>query len=308
VKRYWTGITLALGPAILITTVVWEIARMVPDYAFVISPWAIEGHETAHGWVFLTLGVSLLVASMLVLWEASTSGFWRLVTLAFFVVAGTAIAIVFAQASTTVTMGPVLGMALALSLSLIVLRFAGSSLVKAVPFLGRGWVKGVLLFVVWGIFYLILAATVVDEELTVSTGIGVFVGLLLFAVYASAAEPRGLAGNRMLIYTSMVAGLVVVLSAGAIRSSLTRIQFETSGFAAEYGETQVSLGWFIAVFAILVLFSGAVGLWAKRQDLLVAMVRARRQREAAEKSAAEIKAAEEAYLAETAAGGSSVQA
>lgn len=297
-KKNWTGIALALGPAILLSTIVWEIARVNPDYGFIVSPWSLKGYETVHGWVFVALAIGLLIGGMLVLWEVSSAGLTRLGVLAYFIVAGTIIAFTFAPSSTTISIGPVLGIAMALFFALIVFRFTTTTIAKAVPFLGRGWVKGLLLLVMWAIIGLILWVTVVDKELTLDTTIAVFAMLTLLAVYASAAEPRGLAANRMLIYTTMIAMLVVVCSAGAIRSTLIRLQLEANGVAAEYREVQVSLGWFIAVFGILVLFTGAVGLWAKRQDLLVALTRARRQRAAAEKSAAEIKAAEEAYLAE----------
>jgi hypothetical protein len=298
VKKNWTGIALALGPAILFSTIVWEIARVNPDYGFIVSPWSLKGYETVHGWVFVALAIGLLIGGMLVLWEVSSAGLMRLGVLAYFVVAGTIIAFTFAPSSTTISIGPVLGIAMALFFALIVFRFTTTTIAKAVPFLGRGWVKGLLFLVMWAIIGLILWVTVVDKELTLDTTIAVFALLTLLAVYASAAEPRGLAANRMLIYTTMIAMLVVVCSAGAIRSTLIRLQLEANGVAAEYREVQVSLGWFIAVFGILVLFTGAVGLWAKRQDLLVALTRVRRQREAAEKSAGEIKAAEEAYLTE----------
>lgn len=301
-KKYWTAIALALGPAILISTVVWEIARVVPSYQFIVNPWSIKGYETTNGWVFMWLGIALLVGSMLVVWEGSTGGWPRIGALAYFAVAGTAVAAFFAPGTVSVTMGPLLAIGVALFLALIVFRFSRSTLAKAVPFLGKGWVQAALLLVIWLIAFVVLGFALVDKDVTLNTSAAVFALLALLAIYASAAEPRGLAVNRLLIYCSMLTTLVVVTSAGAIRSTLLRLQRELEGISAEYREVQVGLGWFLAVIGALVLFTGAVGLWAKRQDLLVALTRARRQREAAEKSAAEMRAAEAAYLAETSSG------
>jgi hypothetical protein len=298
-KKYWTGIALALGPAVLISTILWEIARTNPTYAFLVNPWSIKGHETVHGWVFVWLGAALLVGGMLVLWERSTSGVVRLAVLSYFVVVGTALVAGFARDQTSVTVGTMLGVAIALFVALIVLRFSRSTVAKAVPFMGRGWVQAMLLIVIWAITFVILTATLIDKRLTMNSWVAMFGLLVLLAVYASAAVPRGLAANRLLIYTSILAILTVVTSAGAIRSTLLRLQREAEGFGAEYRDVQVGLGWFVGVFGMAILFAGAVGLWARRQDLLVALTRARRQREAAEKSAAEIGAAEEAYLAES---------
>jgi hypothetical protein len=70
------------------------------------------------------------------------------------------------------------------------------------------------------------------------------------------------------------------------------------GISAQYKDTQAALGWWVAGFGAFVLFIGAVGLWAKRRDIVSALARARKQREAAEKSAREIQEASDAYARE----------
>ncbi len=47
-----------------------------------------------------------------------------------------------------------------------------------------------------------------------------------------------------------------------------------------------------------IVFVGAVGLWAKRRDIVAAIARAKKQREAAEESSREIQEAAEAYARE----------
>ncbi|MGI9667532.1 MAG: hypothetical protein ACR2N2_10570, partial [Acidimicrobiia bacterium] len=68
-----------------------------------------------------------------------------------------------------------------------------------------------------------------------------------------------------------------------------------------YKDTQAAGGWWLAGLGATILFVGAVGLWAKRRDVVAAIARARKQREAAETSAKEIADAAEAYAAEQAA-------
>ena len=44
-KKHWSKIAIALGPTIIIASIVWEYARTNPDYNFLIEPWAIKGFE-----------------------------------------------------------------------------------------------------------------------------------------------------------------------------------------------------------------------------------------------------------------------
>lgn len=302
-KRYWTGIALTLGPLVVVATVVWELARTNPEYRFLVEPWSMKGYETVHGWVFVTVALALLGGGLLVLTEWSTTKIGRLVALGYFVVAGTAIAFAFASEPQTVTLSPVMGVVVSVVLSLILFRFSKELLIRSVSVFGRAWARIGFGLVVFAVVYLVVRASFVGKEIELDTPIWVFILLMVLALYALAAAPRGLAANRMLIYSTMLSMLVIVTSAGAIRSTLLRFQVEAEGVSAQYKDVQVGAGWFLAVFGLVVLFVGAVGLWARRRDLLIASDRARRQRAAAEKSAAEIKAAEEAYLASVRASG-----
>jgi protein-S-isoprenylcysteine O-methyltransferase Ste14 len=70
------------------------------------------------------------------------------------------------------------------------------------------------------------------------------------------------------------------------------------GIGAQYKDTQAAAGWWLAGFGTFVIFIGAVGLWAKRRDIVAAIARAKKQRKAAEISTREIEEAAEAYARE----------
>lgn len=306
-KRYWTGIAIALGSLTVVATFVWEMARTKPDYRFLVEPWAIKGYDSVHGWVFVSIGLALLAGGMIVLTEWSTGKIGRYVSLGYFVAAGTAIALAFASEPQTVTLAPVMGLLVAVFLTLIVFRFSKELLIRSASIFRNTWVRLLTGVAMFAVVYLVMRATVIGKELELDTPIWIFILMAVLALYALAAVPRGLAADRMLIYSTMLAMVVIVTSAGALRSTLIRLQVEAQGVSAEFRDTQAGLGWFLAVFALVVVFVGAVGLWARRRDLLIASDRARRQRAAAEKSAAEIKAAEEAYLASVQASRTEVQ-
>ena len=61
-------------------------------------------------------------------------------------------------------------------------------------------------------------------------------------------------------------------------------------------------GWFLANLGAIIVLFASIAMWAKRRDYIISMQRAHKQRAAAEKSAAEIKAAIELYQAQKAAG------
>lgn len=296
-KRYWTGIAIALGSLTVVATFVWEMARTKPDYRFLVEPWAIKGYDSVHGWVFASIGLALLAGGMIVLTEWSTGKIGRFVSLGYFVAAGTAIALAFASEPQVVTLAPMMGLLVSVFLTLIVFRFSKELLIRLASIFRNTWVRLLTGVAMFAVVYLVMRATVIGKEMELDTPIWILILMAVLALYSLAAAPRGLAADRMLIYSTMLATVVIVASAGALRSTLVRLQVEAQGVSAEFRDTQAGLGWFLAVFALLVVFVGAVGLWARRRDLLIATDRARRQRAAAETSAAEIRAAEEAYLA-----------
>jgi hypothetical protein len=151
------------------------------------------------------------------------------------------------------------------------------------------------------IFFALFGLTLSGNTITAPTWALVLVLFLALGMMSIAIRPIEMAANRMMIVSSVVGGAVVWLSAGAIRQSLVELQFETDqggglfGIAAPYKDVQAASGWWVAGFGTFVIFIGAVGLWAKRRDVVAAAARAKKQRLAAEKSTKEIEDAAAAY-------------
>ena len=70
-KKNWTKIALALGPAIMVASAAWEYARMKPGDTFLTQPGSLRGYEMRHGWIIATIGVLLLIAGLMTSWEGS---------------------------------------------------------------------------------------------------------------------------------------------------------------------------------------------------------------------------------------------
>jgi len=308
VKKNWTKIVLALGPVILMSSITWEYARTSPDYNFLIQPWSMRGYETTHGWVIAVMGALLLIGSLLTAWEGSMSPRVSAAVTGYLVVASTAFAAIFTIGTdrstvtiplTTITIVAISAV-LAATVSLATrsrLRHKSALFKRALP----------LFVAAFALFFLLIDAVASSSEITIAIWVAVFVLFLLMAGLSVSIKPADVAANRMLIFTSVAAWTVVVLSAGAIRQTLLNTQrlFDqgggVTGVSAQYKDTQAATGWWLAGFAATVLFVGAVGLWAKRRDIVAAMERARKQREAAEESSREIREALEAFEKEQAA-------
>jgi hypothetical protein len=115
----------------------------------------------------------------------------------------------------------------------------------------------------------------------------------------------------MLIYATILGAAAVGFVGGAMRSTLIQVQTETfeagveAGLDADllftpgrYQDTQITSGYFLANIGMLLIFIGAVTLWAKRRDHILNVQRADRQRMAAQMSAEEIQAAIDAANAD----------
>ena len=309
-KKNWTKIAIALGPVIVIASVVWEYARTNSSYGFVVTPWAMRGYELDQGQIFVVASVLALVAGLATTWERATRPAVAAAITAFIVIAATVFTAFYGSRTITINLtvfaNAVFSFIIAASVSLSLRSLFG----ERIRFFKRALPVGFALFVIFlGIFHV----TILGVEATFTTWIVVFVVFLLFAGLALSIQPTAMAANRMLILVSIALWSLVVFSAGAVREALIQTQSETVqaggvvGISAQYKDTQAALGWWVAGFGCTVMFIGAVGLWAKRRDVIAAIQRARKQRAAAEKSAKEITDAAEVYAQEQAAAASSSQ-
>lgn len=305
-KKHWTKLAIALGPVIIIASVVWEFARTNPEYNFLIEPWAIRGYDTEFGVPYIVLGVLLLVGGIATSWEGTLRDSVSATVAVYFIVAMTGYAFAFGNEeltiSVTATMNLVMSMVLGAALALALRSLLGERM--------RVFKRALPLFVVFFLlFFVMFAVLAVGTEITVRPWAFVFVMTLLAGGLAVSIRPINMAANRMLIAGSVAGWLVILLSGGAIRQNLVDEQVATEqasgaiGVSAPYKDTQAALGWWLAGLGVTILFVGAVGLWAKRRDIVAALARARKQREAAEVSAREIEEAAAAYALEQQAAG-----
>jgi hypothetical protein len=304
VKKNWTKIAIALGPAIIIASVVWEVARVNQSFSFVIAPWSIRGYDSDHGAVYAALGILLLLGGLAVSWEGAMRNRISIAISAYFVVASTAFAFILADREITLTVTTVMSVVVATILATATSLALRSILGQRIRFFRRAMPSFLIVF---ALVVGVLSATVVGSELELETWILVLFVALLSGGLSIAIQPIGLAANRALIVASVAAWAVIVMSAGAMRQHLIETQMATvqadgtTGLSAQYKDVQAAPGWWLAGLGATILFVGAVGLWARRRDIVATHARARRQRAAAEVSAREIQEAAEAYAAEKAA-------
>ena len=300
-KKHWSKIAIALGPTIIIASIVWEYARTNPDYNFLIEPWAIKGFDTDHGIVFLVMSALLLIGGLATAWEGALRQPVAAGIAAYFVIAATVFTFLYADRTITLDVTAVMNVVLSFIIASGFALALRSLFGERIRWFKRALPTGFLTFV---LFFVLFRFTIQGNEISVRAWVLVFFISLLFAGMSIAIKPLNMAANRMLILASVAAWGVILLSAGALRQKLIDTQEMTEqangaiGVAAQYKDTQAALGWWIAGFGVTVLWVGAVALWAKRRDIVAAIQRARKQREAAEKSAREIQEAAEAFAAE----------
>jgi len=65
-KHPWSKIAITLGSAIVMVSVVWEMARTNPAYGFLVEPWSLRGYELDQGWTYFAIGAALLLLALAV--------------------------------------------------------------------------------------------------------------------------------------------------------------------------------------------------------------------------------------------------
>jgi len=301
VKHNWSKIAVALGPAIVMVAIVWEMARTNPAYNFLVEPWSLRGYETDQGWMYLAVGFVLLLMGLAVMPKRSVEVPYSATVVGLAVVASTILGLVFGPATVSITFTGVIMALLTLVTTMMLYRFFKNLVIPRVPALDRTIVRLIAWFGTFIALFFLLSAAVGGSTVEMNTSLAIFLGTGLLGLYALATKPMGLAANRVLIFSSVLGGAVIGMSGGALRTSLLDAQTAATGISAQYKDVQVGYGWFIALIGIIILFVGAVALWATRRDIILARTRANAQRVAAEKSAKEIQESNEQYKREKAA-------
>ncbi len=286
VKRYRPQLLLLLGAAITMASIAWELARMNPQTSYIVDPWSIRGYESVHGSIAFTIGALVFAAGLLTMLEKSLNPLYsRLIGFAM-ALGAVGVAAIYGTDERTMGGGAV-GWLVAIGVSWIIKGLVA-------PRLPEQLASGIKTFsslaiVIVSAFVLNLA--LFGREFTAKPVVWVGIAALVIYGLAATGKPSELAANRMLIFSTVFGGATVALGAAAVRANLIAAQFESDGVVGQYKDTQITSGYFLALFGMLLAFVGAVSLWAKRRDIIINLRRAERQRAAAEASAAEIQAA-----------------
>ena len=247
-------------------SIIWELVRMNPNTPYLVEPWSLRGYETVHGSVTFTIGALIFGAGLLTMWEKSKQPLYSRLIAALMGVGAIGVAAIYGTDDKT------MGGGFAAWIVAIVAGYVIQAAIKPLLPKTNSVVRTLISLGVLVISALVLYAVLLGTERSALPVVWVSIGALVLV---------GLA----------VTGAAIALSAAASRSALLDAQLELDGVGGQFKDTQVTSGWFLALFGVLLAFVGAVSLWAKRRDIIINQQRAERQRLAAEASAAEIQAA-----------------
>jgi hypothetical protein len=263
-------------------SIAWELVRMSPDTTYIVTPWSMRGYESVHGSVTFTLGGLVLIYGLITMLPISIKPLWSRLFALVMAIGAVIVAVLYGGGERTMG-GGILGWALALFGGYIVGRAIKNSLPSSLEsttttpiMLGSVVVSAFLLnLLVFG------ASRTAQPWLWVAIAAAIAFGLSI-----TIRHPQ-LSANRMLMLMVSGGWVAIALSAAAARTGLLVTQTNPG----DYKDVQVTSGYFIALFGMMIALIGAISMWAKRRDIIITEERAERQRAAAEASAAEIKAA-----------------
>lgn len=276
-------------------SILWEFTRMDPNTTYIVQPWALRGYEFVYGSVTFTIGALIFLVGLLVIWDRSKEPRIGAAITVLMGVAGIGVAAAYANGTRRMP-GGVVGWLIAFVTALVVTRAVTPLLRRVLPGEGSATerstltLRGARIAIIVTVT-IILGLTVFADAITAPpvVWIGLIMALLVGLVIT--AKTPELAANVMLILSITIGGWTIALSAAAARVNLLDRQDAFENFSGQYKDTQITSGYFIALLGLLLAFTGAVSLWAKRRDIIISEKRASNQRAAAEASAAEIQAA-----------------
>lgn len=275
-----------LGMVIMAQSILWEYVRVKPTYRFIVDPWSLRGYEVTQGAVIAALALGIAVLAILVangaVKETRVHGAVAIAGLIGYV----AIVALLADARDVSLAFPVTALLAAIGavvVGALVRRFIPEDWNKR----GRASRIGI-----WLVSFLVLLFGVLDPLLGTERPLWMIIAIagLVLGALALFRPPTELAGRRMLINAIIGVWVMSMTMSAGLRQALLAAQLETSGISTQLLDLQITSGVLISWFGGLIGFIGAVGMWAKRRDQIIARERARRQQEAAADSAAQLQA------------------
>jgi hypothetical protein len=288
-KRNRSLFLILLGTGLMATSVFWEYVRVKPDYRYIVEPWSIRGYETTQGWVICAGALAALALALPLSLRLLKGKFIESLLVAGLATTFVTLVPVFADAPEQHP-GATLVWGLALFLGVAAVALVGRLLPEEA--LGS-WRKLTLFGVFAGIT--VLAGLVVYDQLLADRTVPLWVLLLILMVTLDimlvSRRPQELAPYRLLLIGVTLVWIVALICAGALRSTLLRLQLDAMGIGAEYRDIQITSGLLITWGGGLVACAGAVALWAHRRDELEEHSRAGQQLAVAAVSTAELEEA-----------------
>lgn len=269
-----------LGLVIMAQSIFWEFIRVKPTYRFLIEPWSMRGYE-------VTQGVVIAVSAIVVALVAVLLSYGVIKETPIHSVAAVVFLVVYAVVVTVLADAKDIKMPFIVH---IILSLMGAIVLKAVleRFIPEVWTKRrrAAQIGLWLAGFLITLFAFVGPILQNEQPFWVFVAVagIVLGALVFFRRPQQLAGWRMIINGIVVLWVMSMTMAASLRVTLRQAQFELNGLSADVQDLQVTSGVLWAWFGGLVAFAGAVGMWARRRDEIIAFDRARKQQEAARES------------------------
>jgi hypothetical protein len=269
-----------LGMLIMAQSIFWEYVRVKPTYRFITEPWSLRGYETTQG---LVIAASALAIIVLVV--AIARGIVKETLVSSSIAVGAVV--VFATVTAILANAPDIEMPFPIHVIVSMIgAVVGVALLER--FIPKAWIQRRRLarFGIWTASVVVLLFGVIGPLLSNEQPFWVFVavasavmgGLVLFR------PPMELAGVRISINAILAIWVMSMTMSATLRQTLQAAQFDKTGLSAQVQDLQITSGVLLAWFGGLLGFAGAVGLWAKRRDQIIAHERARKQQEAAAES------------------------
>lgn len=276
---------LLLGCLITIVSVLFEYARMAPDYRFLVEPWSVRGNALTQGWVMVAMAVVIGILGVGIAIGAIKENFTGALI-------ATTVSTAFATVLAIMTDPREIVLA---SIAIWGLAFIGALAVAGVvihrlPESFEGWGRRAAILGSFTVSLVALAIFVLGplfKELQ-PLWLVVLVGFALLSFGVLVRRPAQLAAYRVVINGAVISLFIGATMGGSVRSNLLSRQVEAIGVSADYLDSQVTSGIMLTWLGSIIMILGAVGMWAKRRDQLEARDRAQRQRDTAAESAEEL--------------------
>jgi hypothetical protein len=274
----------------MIASLLWEYARVKPDFRFIVEPWSVRGYETTQGLVIAAIGVAIIVVALLVV---------RLGDSLIPSIAITAGVTVFAVVLTVLSGADDVELGWPANWGLAVLAgfVAQSAASRWLPAEMQRTLRRLATTGIW-LGTILITGIVIFTPLFGSSSaplwVIVLVTLLLLNALVLIQQPQQLAVHRLLINGVLMGWVVGLSMSAALRSTLSRLQVEWSlenlgvESVPDLRDLQITSGVMMVWAGGLLAFAGAVAIWAHRREQIEAQQRSQQQLDAARKSAEEL--------------------